>query len=72
MNILSIYAHPNPSSFNAALSYRSAEWIVMKKGILYFCEIRNIKRSVFQSVKNSKQEKREKWLQKIYEKAAKL
>ncbi|PEZ02249.1 NADPH dehydrogenase [Bacillus sp. AFS018417] len=66
-----IYSLDSPLWY-VALLYRSAEWIVMKKGILYFCGIRNIKRSVFQSVKNSKQEKREKWLQKIYEKAAKL
>ena len=45
MNILIVYAHPNPYSFNGA---------------------------VLKQVKNSKQEKREKWLQKIYEKVTRL
>ncbi|MED2934666.1 NAD(P)H-dependent oxidoreductase [Bacillus wiedmannii] len=98
MNVLIVYAHPSPSSFNAAilkhvqkgllkgkkawvintvdsplwyvaLLYRSADWIMMKRGVLRFCGIRDIKRSVFQSVKTSKQEKREKWLLQIEEKA---
>lgn len=55
-----------------ALLYRSADWIVMKRGVLRFCGIRDIKRSVFQSVKTSKLEKREKWLLQIEEKARTL
>ena len=55
-----------------ALLYRSADWIVMKRGILRFCGIRDIKRSVFQSVKTSKVSKREKWLLQIEEKARAL
>ena len=39
-----------------ALLYRSADWIIMKRGVLRFCGIRDIKRSVFQSVKTSKRE----------------
>ncbi|MGR5994088.1 NAD(P)H-dependent oxidoreductase [Bacillus cereus] len=42
-----------------ALLYRSADWIMMKRGVLRFCGIRDIKRSVFQSVKTSKVSKRE-------------
>lgn len=37
-----------------------------------FCGIRDIKRSVFQSVKTSKVSKREKWLLQIEEKARTL
>lgn len=37
-----------------------------------FCGIRDIKRSVFQSVKTSKVSKREKWLLQIEEKARAL
>ncbi|MED4651191.1 NAD(P)H-dependent oxidoreductase [Bacillus pseudomycoides] len=55
-----------------ALLYRSADWVIMKKGILRFCGIRQIKRSVFQSVKTSKAIKREKWLLEMQEKAKKL
>ncbi|PEM38870.1 NAD(P)H-dependent oxidoreductase [Bacillus pseudomycoides] len=55
-----------------ALLYRSADWVIMKKGILRFCGIRQIKRSVFQSVKTSKAIKREKWLLEIQENAKKL
>ena len=55
-----------------ALLYRSADWIIMRKGILRFCGIRQIKRSVFQSVKTSKATKREKWLLNIREKAGQL
>ncbi|EEL50100.1 MULTISPECIES: NAD(P)H-dependent oxidoreductase [Bacillus cereus group] len=55
-----------------ALLYRSADWIIMRKGILRFCGIRQIKRSVFQSVKTSKVTKREKWLLNIREKAGQL
>ncbi|MCI0765500.1 NAD(P)H-dependent oxidoreductase [Bacillus sp. TL12] len=55
-----------------ALLYRSADWVIMKKGILRFCGIRQINRSAFQSVKTSKAEKREKWLLEIQEKAKKL
>ncbi|EEM02787.1 NAD(P)H-dependent oxidoreductase [Bacillus pseudomycoides] len=55
-----------------ALLYRSADWVTMKKGILRFCGIRHIKRSVFQSVKTSKAIKREKWLLEMQEKAKKL
>ncbi|PGP03311.1 NADPH dehydrogenase [Bacillus cereus] len=55
-----------------ALLYRSADWIMMKRGVLRFCGIRDIKRSVFQSVKTSKLEKREKWLLQIEEKARTL
>ncbi|KEK23262.1 NAD(P)H-dependent oxidoreductase [Bacillus gaemokensis] len=55
-----------------ALLYRSADWVIMKKGILRFCGIRHIKRSVFQSVKTSKAVKREKWLLEMQEKAKKL
>ena len=40
-----------------ALLYRSADWIIMKRGVLRFCGIRDIKPSVFQSVKTSKREK---------------
>ncbi|MBL3199677.1 flavodoxin family protein, partial [Klebsiella pneumoniae] len=45
---------------------------MMKRGILRFCGIRDIKRSVFQSVKTSKVSKREKWLLQIEEKARAL
>ncbi|ENQ3106191.1 Flavodoxin-like fold [Bacillus sp. 491mf] len=45
MNILIVYAHPNPYSFSGAL---------------------------LKQVKNYKQEKREKWLQKEYEKVTRL
>ncbi|MGV5536491.1 NAD(P)H-dependent oxidoreductase [Bacillus sp. XB1] len=55
-----------------ALLYRSADWIMMKRGVLRFCGIRDIKRSVFQSVKTSKVSKREKWLLQIEEKARTL
>ncbi|MED1059197.1 NAD(P)H-dependent oxidoreductase [Bacillus mycoides] len=55
-----------------ALLYRSADWIMMKRGVLRFCGIRDIKRSVFQSVKTSKLEKREKWLLQIEEKSRTL
>ncbi|MCW9132741.1 NAD(P)H-dependent oxidoreductase [Bacillus paramycoides] len=55
-----------------ALLYRSADWIMMKRGVLRFCGIRNIKRSVFQSVKTSKVTKREKWLLQIEGGARKL
>lgn len=55
-----------------ALLYRSADWIMMKRGVLRFCGIRNIKRSVFQSVKTSKVTKREKWLLQIEGEARKL
>ncbi|MBC6971172.1 NAD(P)H-dependent oxidoreductase [Bacillus sp. Xin] len=55
-----------------ALLYRSADWVIIKKGILRFCGIRQIKRSVFQSIKTSKVAKREKWLLEIKEKAKKL
>lgn len=55
-----------------ALLYRSADWIMMKRGIFTFCGIRDIKRSVFQSVKTSKVSKREKWLLQIEEKARAL
>ncbi|PEI91218.1 NADPH dehydrogenase [Bacillus pseudomycoides] len=55
-----------------ALLYRSADWVIMKKGILRFCGIRQIKRSVFQSVKTSKAAKREKWLMEIHQKAKNL
>ncbi len=55
-----------------ALLYRSADWIMMKRGILRFCGICDIKRSVFQSVKTSKVSKREKWLLQIEEKARAL
>ncbi len=53
-----------------ALLYRSADWIIMKRGVLRFCGIHDIKRSVFQSVKTSKREKREKWLLQIEEKGS--
>ncbi|MDM5155495.1 NAD(P)H-dependent oxidoreductase [Bacillus sp. DX1.1] len=53
----------------AALLYRSADWVVMKKGILHFCGIRHIRRSVFQSVQKSELKKREKWLEKIQQMA---
>ncbi|CAM4007121.1 NAD(P)H-dependent oxidoreductase [Bacillus paramycoides] len=55
-----------------ALLYRSADWIMMKRGVLRFCGIRNIKRSVFQSVKTSKVTKRERWLLQIEGEARKL
>ncbi|CKG62736.1 oxidoreductase [Streptococcus pneumoniae] len=55
-----------------ALLYRSVDWIIMKRGVLRFCGIRDIKRSVFQSVKTSKVSKREKWLLQIEEKARAL
>ena len=55
-----------------ALLYRSAGWIMMKRGVLRFCGIRDIKRSVFQSVKTSKREKWEKWLLQIEEKVRTL
>lgn len=45
---------------------------MMKRGVLRFCGIRDIKRSVFQSVKTSKVSKREKWLLQIEEKARTL
>lgn len=51
------------------LLYRSADWIMMKREVLRFYGIRNIKRSVFQFVKTSKVTKREKWLLQIEEKA---
>ncbi|MGG0458400.1 NAD(P)H-dependent oxidoreductase [Bacillus mycoides] len=55
-----------------SLLYRSADWIMMKRGVLRFCGIRDIKRSTFQSVKTSKLEKREKWLLQLEEKARTL
>ncbi|PFS11076.1 NADPH dehydrogenase [Bacillus cereus] len=55
-----------------ALLYRSTDWIMMKRGVLRFCGIRDIKRSVFQSLKTSKLEKWEKWLLQIEEKARTL
>ncbi|KZD31760.1 NADPH dehydrogenase [Bacillus cereus] len=55
-----------------ALLYRSADWIMMKRGVLRFCGIGNIKRSTFQSVKTSKVTKREKWLLQIEEAARTL
>ncbi|MED1557099.1 NAD(P)H-dependent oxidoreductase [Bacillus paramycoides] len=60
------------SLWYVALLYRSADWIMMKRGVLRFCGIRNIKRSVFQSVKTSKVTKREKWLLQIEGEARKL
>ncbi|AIW84281.1 NAD(P)H dehydrogenase (Quinone) [Bacillus mycoides] len=62
----------SPLWYVVALLYRSADWIMMKRGVLRFCGIRDIKRSVFQSVKTSKLEKREKWLLQIEEKARTL
>jgi len=55
-----------------SLLYRSADWIMMKRGVLRFCGIRDIKRSAFQSVKTSKVTKREKWLLQIEEAARTL
>lgn len=52
-----------------ALLYRSARLDYDEERRFTFCGIRDIKRSVFQSVKTSKREKREKWLVQIEEKA---
>ncbi len=54
------------------ISISRLDYDEMKRGVLRFCGIRDIKRSVFQSVKTSKVSKREKWLLQIEEKARTL
>ncbi|MHB1629613.1 MAG: NAD(P)H-dependent oxidoreductase [Bacilli bacterium] len=50
----------------AALFRRSAEWVAVGGATLKFCGLRPVKRFVFAGVKQSTENRREKWLAHVY------
>jgi NAD(P)H dehydrogenase (quinone) len=63
-----IYTIDSPS-FYINWFRKNAEWTVVRDAILKFCGIKKIKRTRLTSIKNSTNEKRQQWLQKIYQMA---
>ena len=63
-----IYTIDSPSWF-VKLFRKSIEWKVMKKAVLNFCGVKNIKRTMLADVKNSNLAGRQKWLELIYRQA---
>jgi NAD(P)H dehydrogenase (quinone) len=61
-----IYTLDSPSFYIDWLR-RNAEWTVVRDSILKFCGIKKIKRTRLTSLKYSTNEKRQQWLQKIYQ-----
>jgi NAD(P)H dehydrogenase (quinone) len=66
-----IYTIDSPSFFIRWFR-KNAEWTVVRDAILKFCGIKKIKRTRLSSVKQSTNETRQKWLQKIYQEAKNL
>ncbi|MDA1478334.1 NAD(P)H-dependent oxidoreductase [Bacillus changyiensis] len=46
---------------------RNADWITVKDNILKFCGVTNVRRFLFPKVKDTTVEKREKWLDRVYQ-----
>ncbi|MHB1405026.1 MAG: NAD(P)H-dependent oxidoreductase [Desulfitobacteriaceae bacterium] len=63
-----VYTIDSPSWF-VRLFRRNVEWKVMSDAILKYCGIKRIKRMMFAGVKNSSPERRQKWLDYVYEHA---
>lgn len=66
-----IYTIDSPKWY-ISLFRSNAEWIIMKKAVLKFCGFRKIERFMFSGFKNSKKQKREKWLNYLYNRAKSL
>lgn len=45
---------------------RDADWVTVKDVVLKFCGVRRVKRLLFAGVKDSSEEKRTQWLDRVY------
>jgi NAD(P)H dehydrogenase (quinone) len=66
-----VYTIDSPSWF-VRLFRQNLEWRVMKTAILKYCGIKHTERMMFANVKKSDPEKRQKWLDAVYNKAVRF
>ncbi|MED1740239.1 NAD(P)H-dependent oxidoreductase [Bacillus swezeyi] len=66
----SVYYTADAPGWYLRLWRRDADWITAKDAILKFCGVRQVRRMLFPSVKVSSEEKRKKWLDRVYRSAS--
>ncbi|AMR09444.1 NAD(P)H-dependent oxidoreductase [Bacillus sp. FSL W8-0445] len=62
----SVYYTADAPSWYLRFWQRDADWVTVKDVMLKFCGVRRVKRLLFAGVKDSSEEKRTQWLDRVY------
>ncbi|MGG1450594.1 NAD(P)H-dependent oxidoreductase [Bacillus licheniformis] len=62
----SVYYTADAPSWYLRFWRRDADWVTVKDVMLKFCGVRRVKRLLFAGVKDSSEEKRTQWLDRVY------
>ncbi|QII48062.1 NAD(P)H-dependent oxidoreductase [Bacillus paralicheniformis] len=62
----SVYYTADAPSWYLRFWRRDADWVTVKDVVLKFCGVRRVKRLLFAGVKDSSEEKRTQWLDRVY------
>ncbi|MCY9221044.1 NAD(P)H-dependent oxidoreductase [Bacillus licheniformis] len=62
----SVYYTADAPSWYLRFWRRDADWVTVKDVMLKFCGVRRVKRLLFAGVKDSSEEKRTQWLERVY------